>query len=160
MTAPVPHPRCYVRHFAASPPAACRALARAAETWGAHFEPRGAEAGWLELPVNAGLRQGRLVGAVRADGAGEGTELSFAVEREEFQLPPTLVGLLLCGAVGAVSALFWPFFPGLGKVAPLGALIALAVWFLVIAKARYVGAEVFLDRVADEMDEEDRPERE
>lgn len=150
-----------VRRLEAPPAEALRAVARAAEAWGADFEPRGADGGRLELPVNAGLRHGRLEGTVRAVAVGEvATELAFAVEREEFKLPRVLVGLLLCGALGAVTALGWPFVPRLGKLAPMGALIALAVWFLVLAKARYVGAEVFFDRVEDEIAAKESPERE
>lgn len=151
----------YARRLETPPAEARQALARAAEAWGAHFEPRGADGGQLELPVNAGLRQGRLAGAVRLVAlGGAATELAYTVEREEFKLPAALVGLLLCGALGAVTALCWPFVPGLGKIAPIGALIALAVWFLVLSKVRYVGAEVFLDRVADEVAEEDSLGRE
>lgn len=150
-----------VRRLEAPPAEALRAVGRAAEVWGADFETRGTDGGRLELPVNAGLRHGRLEGTVRAVAVGEAaTELAFAVEREEFKLPRVLVGLLLCGALGAVTALGWPFVPGLGKLAPMGALIALAVWFLVLAKARYVGVEVFFDRVEDEIAAKESPERE
>jgi hypothetical protein len=149
-----------VRRFEAPPNEALRAVARAAEDWGADFEPQGT-GGRLDLPVNAGLRFGRLAGTVRAVAVGEtATEFTFVVEREEFKLPGVLVGLLLCGALGAVTALGWPFVPGLGKLAPMGALIALAVWFLVLAKARYVGVEAFLDRVEDEIAAKESPERE
>ncbi|MDX1997647.1 MAG: hypothetical protein SF066_07985 [Thermoanaerobaculia bacterium] len=149
-----------IRRLEASPDEALRAVARAAEAWGADFEAQGA-GGRLELPVNAGLRHGRLAGTVRAVALGEAaTELGFTVEREEFKLPRVLVGLLLCGALGAVTALGWPFVPGLGKLAPMGALIALAVWFLVLAKARYVGVEVFFDRVEDEIAAQESPNRE
>lgn len=150
-----------VRRLEARPDEALRAVARAAEAWGADFEPQGAGGGRLGLPVNAGLRHGRLEGTVRAVAAGEAaTELAFAVEREEYKLPRVLVGLLLCGALGAVTALGWPFVSGLGKLAPMGALIALAVWFLVLAKARYIGVEVFFDRVEDEIAAEVSPDRE
>jgi hypothetical protein len=130
------------------------ALVRAADSWGATFQASGTSSGRLELPVNAGLRQGRLSGTVRFDPAGDATELTFEIEREDYQLPTAAVGLLLSGIVGALPVLLWPFAPRLARIAPFGAVIAVGVWFLVLAKVRYVGAEVFFDRVVDETSEE------
>jgi hypothetical protein len=147
-TVDLPHP----------PDAALRALVATAEEWGADFAPRssaatggpGSGGGELRLPVVAGLRRGLLSGpvAVTPAPAGRGSRLAFRPVAQDYYLETTVIALLSMAAAGALLTVAWPLFPQLLPVAPLGAVLAVGGWFLVLPRLRGQGPEEFLASVA------------
>jgi hypothetical protein len=138
-----------------APAAALRALGAAAEEWGADFAPTvmggaGGPGGELRLPVVAGLRRGLLSGpvAVTAAPAGRGSRLVFRPVAQDYYLETTAIALLSMAAAGALLTVAWPLFPQLLPVAPLGAVLAVGGWFLVLSRLRGQGPEEFLASVA------------
>ena len=141
-----------------APAAALRALAAAAEEWGADFAPAvtggpdgpGSGGGELRLPVVAGLRRGLLSGpvAVTPAPAGRGSRLVFRAVAQDYYLETTALALLSIAAAGALLTVAWPLFPRLLPVAPLGAVLAVGGWFLVLSRLRGQGVEEFLASVA------------
>ena len=128
------------------PDAALAALRRAAEDWGA--ELRKEETGlWLYLPVIHGLRRGLIAGPVQVEPAGDGSRVVFRPAESDLALQAAPVIVLLLAVAGAALAMLWPFFPRLLPVSPLGAILALGGWFLVLSRLRTSGAEEFLGMV-------------
>jgi hypothetical protein len=143
--------------LAREPREALSAAKRAASEWGAELAP-GEGGGRLRLPVIAGLRRGWMEGELAADprsGGDGGTRLSFRVERQEHHLQLPAVAFLVLGAAGGILLLLWPFFPRLLRLAPLGAVLALAAWFLVLSRLQTSGPQEFLEMVAVVAGEED-----
>jgi len=133
------------------PPAeALRALAAAADEWGADFAPAagGAWGGELRLPVIAGLRRGLLSGPVAVTPDGRGSRVAFRPAVQDYYLETSAIVVLAIAAVGALLTVAWPLFPRLLPAAPLGAVLALGAWFLVLSRLRGEGPEEFLRRVA------------
>jgi hypothetical protein len=60
------------------------------------------------------------------------------------------VAFLVLGALGATAAVLWPFVPALLTLVPLGLVLALGSWYLVVVRLRNSGVEEFLDAVAGE----------
>ncbi len=140
-----------VRHsvtVAAAPAEALRALSQVAEDWGGDW--RGSiSGGHLELPVSAGLRYGRLTGQVSVRTAdGGGTEVVFQPEKSEYRLWTRAVVILGLSGFGALVTVVWPFYPRLLGLAPVGALLGLSAWFLIVSQLRNEGADEFLEMVA------------
>jgi hypothetical protein len=139
-----------------APAAALRALRAAAEEWGADFAPDssaatggpGSGGGELRLPVVAGLRRGLLSGPVAVTPAGRGSRLVFRPATQDYYLETLAVALLAMAAAGALLTVAWPLFPRLLPVAPLGAVLAVGGWFLVLSRRRGQGPEEFLASVA------------
>jgi len=96
--------------LAAPPERALAALARAADLWGAEYEPRaGGGGGRLRLAVAAGLRRGWAGGEVSVEPLPEGSRLRFRVDEEETFLHKPRVAVLALGALGGLAAAAWPF---------------------------------------------------
>jgi hypothetical protein len=133
-----------------APAAALRALGTAAEEWGADFAPAvaGGSDGELRLPVVAGLRRGLLSGPVAVTPAGRGSRLVFRPVAQDYYLETSAIALLSVAAAGALLTVAWPLFPQLLPVAPLGAVLAVGGWFLVLPRLRGHGPEEFLASVA------------
>lgn len=115
--------------------AALQALEDAADIWGADWS-RDGTGGRLVLPVTAGIRQGTIEGKVAADRLGDGTRLRFDVERSEYRLHVAALVVLLMGAAGALLTVLAPLFPPLLELLPVGGLVMLLAWFLVLARIR------------------------
>ena len=131
--------------------AALAAVAAAAEEWGAEWEPRDA-GGRLHLPVQAGLRHGRLDVAVAATpAAAGGVELAFDVAAAAWSIHRTAVGLLVIAGLGALATLLWPFVPALGPLAPMGLVLGVAAWLVVVSRLRHHGVAELLEDVADRL---------
>ena len=132
------------------PPLVLEAVERAAEDWGAGWRADDGDrpGGRLELPVSAGLRHGRLTARVevthaRPDEAA--SEVTLTAERSEYHLWTPAVVILLIAAAGALLTVLWPFFPeALLPAAPVGAILGLSAWFLIITRLQNRGAEEFL----------------
>jgi hypothetical protein len=148
-----------------APAAALRALGTAAEEWGADFAPAaaggaggdgsaegtggdGSAGGELRLPVVAGLRRGLLSGPVAVEPAGGGSRLVFRPVAQDYYVETSAVMLLSMAGAGALLAVAWPLFPPLLPVAPLGGVLAVGGWFLVLSRRRGLGPEEFLASVA------------
>jgi len=127
---------------------ALAAVGEAAEAWGADWQ-RDGRGGALLLPVTAGIRRGWVRGPLTATPAGRSTRLALAVEESRYHLHTAAVVILLLSAAGAVLTVVWPFVPALLPIAPLGAILALGGWFLVVSRLQNAGPEEFLEAVAE-----------
>ncbi len=127
--------------------AAWAAVAEAAEAWGADWTRRG-DAGELVLPVLSGLRRGWLRGTLSILAGGPTSRILLEVGERHDRLHVPAVVVLVLSLAGAVLTVVWPFVPALLPVAPLGALLALGGWFLVVSRLRSSGPEEFLATVA------------
>ena len=164
--APPPDPEPVARAVDAPVASTAAAVRRAAEAWGAEWDSEGAAglAGHLRLPVTAGLRHGWVEGRLRVEPLrdlepeGEGpaqpadpaSHVTFEPERSFYYLNATAVVLLGIAGLGALLTLIWPFFPRhpeIAQIAPLGAVLALAGWFLVVSRLETRGPEEFLTLV-------------
>jgi hypothetical protein len=127
--------------------AALKVVAEAAEDWDASWEPNGGAGGTLQLGALAGLRHGELTIDVTAtDAAAGGSELALQVASERWRLHGTAAGLLAVAGAGAVTTLLWPFVPAVAPIAPMGAVLAIGAWLVVLSRLRHVG---FAELVAD-----------
>jgi hypothetical protein len=118
-------------------------IARAAEAWGAEWQPMGT-GGRLRLPVLAGLRRGYVVGSLALEPSVAGCRLRMeVVERALFVHKPAVV-VLGFSALGALATVLWPFFPAIAPVLPLAIILALCGWFLVVSRLQNRGPSDFL----------------
>jgi hypothetical protein len=143
--APEMHPP--LERLVAAPVAPTRqAIDDAAEIWGAGWD---GEAGSLELPLMAGLFHGHLSGTIQLEevSAGE-TRLRLETRERIYRLRGNVAVVLLLSLVGAVFAIAWPFVPALLPLAPIGVILALAGWFLVLSRLVTNSPEDFLDLAA------------
>lgn len=131
------------------PVTSLRHVARTAEAWGGEWQAEGLTRGRLSLPVTAGLRFGRVAGTVSAEATAEGSRLTFAVEERAYQLRLAAVFTLLIAAAGALVTVIAPFFPRLAPLIPVGIVLALAAWLLIVARLQNSGPEEFFAAVAD-----------
>lgn len=132
------------------PGEAAEVVSRAVEVWGGGLEgwSEKSRSGVLHLPVAAGLRHGVVRGTLRVEPADEGSRVVFWQESSEYWLQSTSVAFLCLSAVGALLVILWPFFPpdsGWMEVAPLGAVLALAGWFLVTSRIVTRNVDDFFD---------------
>src|SRR5690606_11011973 len=140
------------RTFTVSPAQAEEALERVAGDWGAGWLPADG-GGRLELPALAGLRRERLDCRLELQPAdGGGTRLTATILERQSRLHRPGVAITAIGAAGALTTVLWPLWPPLKDAIPLGALLALAAWLLVISRLRHAGLGEFLDRVGAELE--------
>lgn len=134
------------RRLAQPPGAALAAVGEAAEMWGAAWRP-GSRGGELELPVVAGVRRGVLSARIDVASSPPGSRLSVSVGEESWRVHRQAVTILALGGLGGLSLVFWPFFPRLLALAPIGVVLALAAWLLVVGRLQTSGVDDFLDVV-------------
>lgn len=115
--------------------AALQAVEDAAEVWGAEWH-RDGTGGSLVLPVTAGIRLGMIEGAVRGERQGDRSKLHFEVARTQYRVHVAALVVLLLGAAGALLTVVAPLVPPLLELLPIGGLLALLAWFLVVARFR------------------------
>lgn len=128
---------------------ALASVAKAAELWGAEWQPDG-YGGRLLLPVTAGVRRGVMKCRLTLEGAGSGHSRGhLVVEEEHHWLNRPAVMILVLGAAGALAATLWPFFPKLLAVAPLAVVLALVAWLVVVSRLTTSGPAEFLELVED-----------
>lgn len=129
------------------------AIQEVAEQWGADWQSE-FDGGTVTLAVTSGLRRGVVRGRITlTDNSTHRTGLSFRVEQERMDLNRPAAGTLLLGAVGCGGVVLWPFFPRLMPLAPIGFLIAVATWLMVVSRLRNSGVEEFLDLVKSRSEE-------
>lgn len=134
----------------AAPAAVLAAVAEAAVDWGAEWLEEGDRGGRLSLPALAGIRRGWISGRVRVEPlAGGRSRVVFEREEDELRLHAPSIAILVLAAAGGALTVLWPFYPALLPVAPLGAVIALGGWFLVVSRLRTAGPDELLELVAE-----------
>lgn len=131
------------------PEEALGAAAEAVEQWGGEWDRQGGATGRVRLPIRAGLRFGYLDGELEVRGAPEGSEVVLKPQKATYFLNSTAVAVLLIAALGALLLILWPFFPQLAQIAPLGAVLALLGWFLVLSRLESRGPDELLDLITD-----------
>lgn len=127
------------------------AATRAAEAWGAELEREGL-GGRLHLPFVSGLRRGLVSGTLTIEEmpGGEGSRVVFREEESAHYVQTSSVAFLILAGIGGLLTVVWPFYPKLLPIAPFGAILALAGWFLVVSRLRSSGPEEFLETIAAE----------
>ena len=136
------------RQYSQSPTEVLRTVDDAAEVWGAAWQPEG-DGGRLDLPVVQGLRQGVLTGSLRAEPADGGTLVRLQIDESRLTINWSAAAVLLLGAMGGLSLVLWPLSPKILQLAPIGAVLAIVAWLLVVSRLRYSGPVDFLDLVAE-----------
>ncbi len=138
-----------------------KTLPRALDLCSARWEPAeksdlppdAAWAGRLRLPVSAGLRHGELTGTLVATGKDGGCSLELHVEDSHYRVHRPALMLLLIAGLGAVILLLAPilmiFWPPFLNAVPLGIVLALGGWFLVVSRLRTFQAADFLKLLED-----------
>jgi len=122
------------------------AVQDAAEVWGAEWHRLG-RAGQLELPVSAGLRYGMLAGELSCSDQGQTSTLTFAVEQSAYRVHLPALSVIAVGATGAVVMSISPQFPRLIALVPVGFIVMLCSWFLVLSRLEHRGPSEFLELV-------------
>lgn len=144
----------------ATPTQTLRAVDQAAEMWDAAWEaaPYG---GRLHLPVLAGIRRGSILFRVEAKRSASGTDLTLRVEDSAYEINRGAALFLAVGAMGGISAVLWPLYPErLLPFVPLGLVMAIGAWLLIVSRLRSAGPEDFLDTVAELAEDDGRPPNE
>lgn len=131
-----------------SPAVVLEAIRQAAEMWGAGWRP-GSTGGRLQLPIVQGLRHGIVTGDLSVELDGSGTRLRFEIEEVFYAVNRSALAVLVLGALGGLSVVLWPLSPKILQLAPIGAVLALVAWLLVISRIRNSDADDFLALVAD-----------
>lgn len=134
--------------FDASPATVSEAVAAATESWGGIWQPD-ATGGRLTLPIVQGLRHGVVHGRIAITPNGVRTHLDLAIEEASYRLNRSATFVLVLGALGGLSVVLWPLSPKILQLAPVGVVLALAAWLLVVSRLRNSGADDFLELVAD-----------
>lgn len=131
-----------------SPTESLDLVAETAESWGGGWEAREGGVGQLAIPVLAGLRHGFVTGRLTVEPLGRGSRLLFEVEESVYHVQkPALVILLLAG-FGALLSVFGLFVPALHGLVPMGVLLAVSSWLVVVARLRNTGPEEFFAALA------------
>lgn len=136
------------RQFSQSPESVLRAVEDATEIWGAAWQPEN-QGGRLSLPVVQGLRQGVLTGSLHTVPSERGTSVRLEIEESHFAINKSAAGVLLLGGLGGLTLVLWPLSPKILQLAPIGAVLAIVAWLLVVSRLRYSDAGDFLDLVAE-----------
>jgi hypothetical protein len=89
-----------------------------------------------------------LDGELAAEPIPGGSRLSLRVEGSEYRLRLAPISFLVLGGLGGLVLILWPLYPALLRLAPLGVVLALAAWFIVLSRLRVSGPEEFLGLVA------------
>ncbi len=128
-------------------------VAMAAEAWGGMWQAEGRHGGRLGLPVMAGLRRGWVAGQLTVEPAGDGSRLTYRVDKSDYQVQKPAALMLLLASLGAVVTVIAPLFPTLLRLVPLSIVLCLVAWFFVVARLRNSGPEEFFEDLARESQE-------
>ena len=120
----------------------------AAEMWGAEWQPAN-QGGQLRLPVVQGLRHGVVEGTVTVEPTEDGVSLLFEVDKSTYRVNKSAFAILLLGGLGGVTLILWPVSTTFLQLAPLGAVLALVAWLMVVSRLRNSDPEDFFDLIAD-----------
>ena len=133
-----------------------RAAAReAVEAWGGSRDEEG-DHDRIRLPVQAGLRNGVAAGTLRVREETGGVRVELELEPVAWRVHAPAVALLAAAAVAGIAVVLWPWFPALGAFVPLGLLVGLGAWFLVVSRLQNRGPEELLVTIEGGMGAEGR----
>ncbi|MEM7051677.1 MAG: hypothetical protein AAF604_18560 [Acidobacteriota bacterium] len=133
------------------------AVSDAADAWGAEWQRHGT-GGRLVIPLLAGIRVGFARGEVSVQASGDSSVLRFDAEETQYRLQTPAVMILIFSAFGASLTVLWPFFPSLLPMAPVGAILALGGWFLVVSRLQTNTPEDFFGLVREMATDEQAPD--
>lgn len=133
-----------------APSEALRLVAEHSERWGGAWDPLGADAGKLGLPVIAGIRRGWVEGDVRVEPAAAGSRIHFEKDHCAYTVDRGSLMVLAAAAVGCLFSLLAIFIPKLLPLMPIGILLAIGAYLVVIARLRNSGLEEFFGSLTDE----------
>ena len=136
--------------LAEDPVTSLNLVAMAAEGWGGLWQADGQRGGRLGLPVMAGLRRGWVAGELTVEPAGDGSRLTYKIDKSEYKVQRAPFMMLVVAALGAVVITIAPLFPVLLRLVPLGIVLCLIAWFFVVARLRNSGPEEFFEDLARE----------
>lgn len=120
-------------------------LSQHAQAWGAVWQAIDDSSGDLDLPVVAGIRRGFR--RYRLSWQGIPLVLRASLSEEQLEVQRGSVMLLIVGGLGGLASVLWPLYPGILAVVPLGLVLAVGAWILVVARLRSSGLEEFLDEL-------------
>lgn len=129
------------------------AIGAAAEQWGAELEREEGTA-TLSLPVAAGLRHGLASARIEVDGTRARSTLTLSLVEAHYRLHKTGFAMLSLSGAGALITVICPFFPALLPFLPVGILLAVSGWLLVVARLRMSGLDDFVTSVETILDAE------
>ncbi len=129
-------------------------VAMAADSWGGLWQAEGKGGGRLGLPVMAGLRRGWVAGQLTVEPGGDGSRLTYLVDKGEYKVQKASVFMLLLAACGALVTIVAPLVPSLWRLVPLGLVLCLAAWLLVVSRLRNSGPEEFFEDLAQQARQE------
>ena len=138
----------HVAQLPQPPTVVLEAVSQASEMWGAEWRP-GSTGGRLRLPIVQGIRYGIVTGELSVEAEGPGTRLLLEVEDISYALNRSSVAVLILGALGGLTVVLWPLSPKILQLAPIGAVLALVAWLLVVSRIRNSDADDFLALVSD-----------
>jgi hypothetical protein len=138
----------YERQLPQSPERVASAISEAAETWGAAWQSRPG-GGQLDLPTVQGLRRGVLAGDLQIEPSDGGSRLRLEVASTHTAINWSATAVLVLGGLGGLTLVVWPLSPKILQLAPIGAVLAIVAWLLVVSRLRYSDAGDFLDLVAE-----------
>ncbi len=133
----------HVAEFSLTPAETLRRVAVAAEAWGGLWQPGGELAGRLGLPARAGLRRGWVAGPLEVQPHNGGSRLVLTIENSELRVNRMAFLFLIFAALGALSVVFSPLVPALRPLLPMGIVVAIAAWFVVVSRLGNSGPEEF-----------------
>ena len=126
-------------------------VARQAELWGADWQKVDSTTGKLGLPVSAGLRRGWVEGTVRIESTGETrSRIAFEPENDDYRVDRGSVMILIAAGIGCLITIFAMYIPRLIPLIPIGILLAIGAYIVVIARLRNSGPEEFFEAVVDD----------
>lgn len=136
------------RQVPQSPDSVLLAVEEAAEVLGADWQP-GVRGGAVRIPSVQGLRRGVVSGNLSVTPSDGGTLLRLEIEASRFSLNWSAIAVLILGGLGGLTLVLWPLSPKILQLAPIGAVLAIVAWLLVVSRLRYSDPGDFLDLVAE-----------
>lgn len=122
------------------------AVREAAEIWGAEWRRLG-RAGSLELPVSAGLRYGLVSAELTCQESANGSTLKLDLEEAAYRINMPALSVIVVGAAGAGAMILAPLVPKLLTLVPVGLIVMVCAWFLVLSRLQHRGPREFLELV-------------
>lgn len=118
-----------------------------AEIWGAEWRPDDDQSGHLALPVRAGLRRGLVEGPVLVTPDGQHSRVRFDIQEQIYRVQYSAFFLLTLGAVGGILTVAAPLVPTLWPLVPVGVILAVASWLLIVSRLHNSGPEQFFEEL-------------
>lgn len=136
--------------LAVRPSVALKRVAEHSERWGGAWDAHDAHSGKLGLPVIAGIRRGWVEGDVQVESCAAGSKVRFEQDHSAYTVDRGSLMILVAAAIGCLFSLLAIFFPKLLPLMPVGILLAMGAYLVVIARLRNSGPEEFFESLAEE----------